>query len=147
MLNFKQYSEEFDLVTDEIEVTDEELDSILEDRFDMNHRLQKRLSFKRRKAKLRLAKKIQSNRLATPDRLKNRAQQRARNVLIRRFYQGRNRGDIPLSMRRSVDARLANMKSSVKRIAQKLLRRVKLDDIARKTHRKIQHTYISSKSL
>lgn len=145
MLNFKEYSTIVDEAINE-EIA-EELASISEDRNDMNHRLMRRMGFKRNKYRLRLAKKIQSKRMATPARLKSRAEQRARNVLIRRYYNGRNRGQIPLSMRRSVDMRLAGMKSSVQRIAQKLMRRVKLDDISRKTHRKVPHTYINAKSL
>lgn len=132
MLKFKEYSSELDATMESIELTPEELQQ-LDEVLDTSARLKKRAAFKRRSARIALARKIQSKRLATPDRLKSRAKMRAKSLLIKRLYQGRSMSQIPLSQRQQVSKKLAMMKGSIKRISTKLLRRVKQDDIARKT--------------
>lgn len=135
MLKFKDYSTELDAMLETIELSEEEsrqLDEVL----DTAQRLKRKQAFKRRSARIALARKIQSKRLATPERLKARAKLRAKSLLIKRLFQGRSRGDIPLSQRAQVDKKLAMMKGAIKRISTKLLRRVKQDDVARKTGRR-----------
>jgi hypothetical protein len=135
MLKFKEYSSELDAMMETIELTPEEqfqLDEVL----DTSARLKRRAAFKRRGARIALARKMQSKRLATPDRLKARAKMRAKSLLIKRLFQGRSVSQIPLSQRQQVSKKLAMMKGSIKRISTKLLRRVKQDDIARKTKHK-----------
>jgi hypothetical protein len=132
MLNFKEYSQELDVVAETIELTTEELQQI-DEVLDTAGRLKRKASFIRRKARISLARKMQAKRLATPDRLKGRAKNRAKSVLVKRMYQGRSISQIPISQRKQVSARLARMKGSIKRLSTKLLRRVKQDDIARKT--------------
>lgn len=135
MLNFKEYSIEIDVVSESVELTEEEqqqLDEVL----DTSQRLKRKQAFVRRRARISLARKLQSKRLATPERLKARAKLRAKSLLIKRLFQGRTRSEIPLSQRAQVDRKLQMMKGSIKRISTKLLRRVKQDDIARKTGRK-----------
>lgn len=135
MLKFKEYSSELDAMLESVELTEEEIKQ-LDEVLDTAARLKKRQQFKRRGARIALARKIQSKRLATPDRLKTRAKLRAKSLLIKRLFQGRSRGEIPLSQRAQVDKKLAMMKGAIKRISTKLLRRVKQDDIARKTGNK-----------
>lgn len=137
MLNFKDYSKELDEVIETTELSQEELQQ-LDEVLDTSARLKKRQQFIRRKARLSLARKMQSKRLATPDRLKVRAKNRAKALLIKRLYQGRSRSDIPLSQRAQVDKKLAMLKGAVKRISTKLLRRVKQQDVARKTGQKVK---------
>lgn len=137
MLNFKEYSIELDAVLESVQLTEEEqqqLDEVL----DTAQRLKRKQAFVRRRARIALARKLQAKRLATPERLKARAKLRAKALLIKRLYQGRSRADIPLSQRAQVDKKLQMMKGSIKRISAKLLRRVKQDDIARKTGRKVK---------
>lgn len=136
MLKFKDYSKELDEVIETTELSQEELQQ-LDEVLDTSSRIKKRQQFIRRKARLSLARKMQSKRLATPDRLKARARNRAKSLLIKRLYQGRSRSQIPLSQRAQVDKKLAMLKGAVKRISAKLLRRVKQQDIARKTGRKL----------
>ena len=136
MLKFKDYSKELDEVIETTELSQEELQQ-LDEVLDTSSRIKKRQQFIRRKARLSLARKMQSKRLATPDRLKARARNRAKSLLIKRLYQGRSRSEIPLSQRAQVDKKLAMLKGAVKRISAKLLRRVKQQDIARKTGRKL----------
>lgn len=132
MLNFKEYSQELDAVAETVELTTEELQQI-DEVLDTAGRLKRKASFIRRKARISLARKMQAKRLATPDRLKGRAKNRAKSVLVKRMYQGRSISQIPISQRKQVSARLARMKGSIKRLSTKLLRRVKQDDIKRKT--------------
>ena len=136
MLNFKDYSKELDEVMETTELSQEELQQ-LDEVLNTSERIKKRQNFIRRKARLALARKMQSKRLATNDRLKARARNRAKSLLIKRLYQGRSRADIPLSQRAQVDKKLAMLKGAIKRISTKLLRRVKQQDIARKTGRKV----------
>lgn len=133
MLKFKEYSQEFDVIADSVELTDVELTSINEV-LDTSARIKKKQQFIRRSARIQLARKMQAHRLASSDRIKSRAKTRARNILIKRLYQGRSRSDIPLTQRKAVDLKLAKMKGTVARLSRKLIRRVKQDDIRRKTH-------------
>ena len=133
MLKFKEYSQEFDVVSETIELTSDEITSINEV-LDTSARIKKKQQFIRHKARIQLARKMQAHRLASSDRIQSRAKVRARNILIKRLYQGRSRSDIPLAQRKAVDTKLARMKGSVNRLSRKLIRRVKQDDIRRKTH-------------
>lgn len=135
MLKFKEYSQEFDQVAESVELTDEEM-SELNEVLDTSARIKKKQQFIRRSARIAMARKVQQRRFASPERLKLRSKQRARNLLIRRLYQGRTRSQIPLAQRKQVDIRLGRMKGAVNRISQKLIRRVRQEDIARKTRNK-----------
>ena len=135
MLKFKEYSTELDAVLETVELTEEEQQQLAEV-LDTAQRVKRKQAFVRRRARIALARKIQAKRLATPERLKARAKLRAKALLIKRLFQGRSRSDIPLSQRAQVDKKLELMKGSIKRISAKLLRRVKQDDIARKTGQK-----------
>lgn len=136
MLGFKEYSIEFDTVSETIILSEEEL-SLINEVLDTAARIQRKQAFVRRKSKLQLAKKIQARRFASTDRLKTRAKLRARNILIRRLYQGRSKADIPLPQRKAVDQKMVKLRGAVNRISNKLLKRVRQEDIARKTHRKL----------
>ena len=133
MLTFKEYSEELNIIADSVELTEEEQQEINEV-LDTAARIKKRQKFINRKSRIALARKIQANRLASPDRIKTRAQIRARNLLIKRLYHGRSRSDIPLAQRKAVDTKLGRMKNTIDRLSRKLIRRVKNDDIRRKTN-------------
>lgn len=137
MLRFTEYSKEFDTIVDSVELDNEELEQINEV-LSTAARIKKKQDFIRRKARIQLARKIQSRKFATKDRLLIRAKKQARAVLIKRIFSGKTRSDIPLAQRAVVDARLSRMKGSVNRIANKLLRRVRQEDIARKTGKKLQ---------
>ena len=132
MLKFKEYSQEFDLQLESVQLTDEEILQINEV-LDTSARIKRRQQFIRRGARVAMARKVQQRRFASPERLKLRSRQRAKNLLIRRLYQGRSRSEIPLAQRKQVDIKLGRMKNAVTRISQKLIRRVRQEDIARKT--------------
>ena len=136
MITFKEYSQEFDEILASVELTEAE-QSELNEVLDTSARLKRRQKFQSRRARITLARKNQSRRLADSKRLNQRAHQRARNMLIKRLYQGRTRSQIPLSQRAQVDNRLKQLKNTVKRISQRLLRRVRQDDVARKSHRRL----------
>ncbi|MFZ9472699.1 MAG: hypothetical protein ACO26H_03275 [Sediminibacterium sp.] len=146
MLKFKDYSTQLDEVMQSIELSAEELLQ-LDEVLDTSERIKKRQQFVRRKGRLALARKIQSKRLATTDRLKARARNRAKSLLIKRLFQGRSRSQIPLSQRAQVDKKLAMLKGAVKRISTKLLRRVKQQDIARKSGKSIKDTGTNAGAL
>lgn len=132
MLKFKEYSQQFDLELESVQLTDEEV-SELNEVLDTSARIKRKQQFIRRGARIAMARKVQQRRFASPERLKLRSKQRARNLLIRRLYQGRSRSEIPIAQRKQVDIKLSRMKNAVNRISQKLIRRVRQEDIARKT--------------
>jgi hypothetical protein len=136
MLNFKEYSQELDAVAETVELTQEEL-SQLDEVLDTTARLKRKALFKRRGARIALARKLQAKRLATPDRLKKRSRLRAKGILIKRLFQGRTMSEIPISQRAQVSKKLERLKGTISRVSTKLLRRVKQDDIARKTGKKV----------
>lgn len=133
MLRFKEYSEEFDTIANSVELTEEEQHEINEV-LDTAARIKKRQQFINRKSRIALARKVQARRLASLDRIKTRAHQRARSMLIKRLYNGRTRSEIPLAQRKAVDTKLGRMRNAIDRMSLKLIRRVRQDDIRRKSH-------------
>ena len=145
MLNFKEYSVQFDTMVESIILTAEELNSIEErvkhththqEPANFNQRILKQNRTVRRRSRLTLQRKIQNMKIASPARLQNRSMQRARRLIIQRLYNGRSRSQIPLAQRKQLDVRMKRMQGGVKSTAYRLLRRVRQDDRSRKTHYK-----------
>ncbi len=128
MQGFKEYSQEFDAEFQLTELTQEELVQ-LDEVLDSRARLKKAQQLRRMKTRVALGRKRASKRLASSDVLKKRAVVRARNRIIRRLTQGRGKGALSYGARQQLDKRLARMKGGIQRLATKLIRQVRQDDI------------------
>lgn len=128
MQGFKEYSQEFDAEFELTELTQEELVQ-LDEVLDTSARTKKAQQLRRMKTRVALGRKRAAKRLATTDTLKKRATARARNRIIKRMTQGRGKSSLSYGARQQLDKRLARMKGGIQRLATKLLRQVKQDDI------------------
>jgi len=128
MQGFKEYSQEFDAEFQLMELTQEELVQ-LDEVLDTSARTKKAQQLRRMKTRVALGRKRAAKRLATTDTLKKRATARARNRIIKRMTQGRGKASLSYGARQQIDKKLARMKGGIQRLATKLLRQVKQDDI------------------
>lgn len=128
MQGFKDYSQEFDAELALVEFTQEELVQ-LDEVIDTRSRLKKAQSLRRNKAKIAIGRKRAAKRLATMDKIKKRAVGRARRRLISRLTQGRGKDKLSYGGRQQLEKRLARMKGGIARLAVKLVRQVRQDDI------------------
>lgn len=88
-------------------------------------------AFKKNKAKIALGRKKAAKKLATPDQLKKRAEKQARNVLIKKLTKGKDKGEMSFSQRAALEKQLEKKKGAIKKIAKKLLPKVKQADRAK----------------
>lgn len=93
-------------------------------------RLKKRLSFARTSAKRGLAAEIKLKRPSTQVELQNRATVAARRLLMERFLGGRDKSQLSAEEKNMLEARLKQMASVQKSLAQRLIPRIK--DLERK---------------
>lgn len=130
MQGFKEYSQEFDAELALVEFTEEELIQ-LDEVLDTRARLKKAQSLRRHKAQINIGRKRAAKRLASMDKIKKRALGRAKRRLISRLTQGRGKAQLSYGGRQQLEKRLARMKGGISRLAVKLIRQVKQDDIAK----------------
>lgn len=130
MQGFKEYSQEFDAEFQLTELTEEEVQQ-LDEVLDTRARLKKAQQLRRQKTRVALGRKRAAKRLATSDVIKKRAVARARGRIIKRLTQGRGKKALSYGARQAIDRRLARMKGGIQRLATKLVRQVKQDDISK----------------
>ena len=88
-------------------------------------------AFRKNKAKIALGKAKAAKKLATPDQLKKRAEKQARNVIIKKLTKGKDKGEMSFSQRAALEKQLEKKKGAIKKIAKKLLPKVKQADRAK----------------
>lgn len=93
-----------------------------------SQRLKMKAAFKKNKAKIMLGRKKAAKKLASPEKLKARAEKQARNILIKKILKDKNKADLGYSARADLEKKLAKKKGAIKRIAKKLLPSVKKAD-------------------
>lgn len=128
MQGFKEYSQEFDAEFQLTELTQEELVQ-LDEVLDARARVKKAQQLRRMKTRVAMGRKRAAKRIANTQTIKKRAVVRARNRIIRRLTQGRGKGALSYGARQQLDKRLARMKGGIQRLAIKLVRQVRQDDI------------------
>ena len=130
MQGFKEYSQEFDAEFQITELTLEEVQQ-LDEVLDTRARLKRAQQLRRHKTRVSLGRKRAAKRLANTQTIKKRAISRARGRIIRRLTQGRGKSALSYGARQQLDKRLARMKGGIQRLATKLIRQVKQDDISK----------------
>ena len=128
MQGFKEYSQEFDAEFNITELTTEEVQQ-LDEVLDTRARIKKAQQLRRMKTRVALGRKRASKRLATSQVIKKRAIARARRRIVSRLTQGRGKSALSYGARQQLDKRLVRMKGGIQRLATKLIRQVKQDDI------------------
>jgi hypothetical protein len=97
----------------------------------LQHRMKMKAAFRKNKAKIALGKKKAAKKLASPEKLKSRANKAARELLIKKLLKDKNKSDLSFSGRASIEKKLANKKGAIAKIAKKLLPGIKKADRAK----------------
>ena len=85
-------------------------------------------TFRKNKAKIALGRKKASKKLASKEKLQGRAEKQARNILIKKILKDKSKGDLSFAARAAIEKKLAKKKGAIKKIAKKLLPKVKQAD-------------------
>lgn len=94
-------------------------------------RIQKKMSMRRNKAKIKMGRKRAERRKANPEKLKKRAQRQARTLLLKRILKNKSKKDLSYSARGAIEKRLNKRKSAISRIAKRILPKVRKAEIDR----------------
>ena len=95
------------------------------------HRMKMKAAFRKNKAKIMLGRKKAAKKLASPEKLKKRAEKAARQILIKKILKQRSKDDLSFAGRASIEKKLASKKGAIKKIAKKLLPQIKAKDKAK----------------
>ena len=85
-------------------------------------------TFRKNKAKIMIGRKKAAKKLASKEKLQGRAEKQARNILIKKILKDKDKGDLSFGARRDLEKKLDKKKGAIKKIAKKLLPKVKQAD-------------------
>ena len=91
-------------------------------------RMKMKAAFRKNKAKILRGRKKAAKKLASMDKLQARAEKQARNILLKKILQGKDKSDLSFAARQSIEKKLEKKRGAIKRIAKKLLPSVKKAD-------------------
>jgi len=92
--------------------------------------LKRKAAFKKNKGKIARAKEKASKRIASPDKIKDKANKKARDILTKKILGGRSKSDLSLGDRKSLEKKLDKKKATIAKIGKKLRPQVKKDNKA-----------------
>jgi hypothetical protein len=75
-----------------------------------------------------LGQKKARKKLASPEKLKKRAEKAARNILIKKITKDKDKADLSYSARASIEKRIEKKGATIKKLAKKLLPQIKKAD-------------------
>ena len=120
MKSFKEYN---------AELSEESAD--FSEAMSLQHRMKMKAAFRKNKAKIALGKKKAAKKLASPEKLKSRANKAARELLLKKILKDKKKGDLSFAARAGIEKKLANKKGAIAKIAKKLLPGIKQKDRAK----------------
>tara|TARA_Y100000004_G_C8887312_1_gene400375 strand:+ start:168 stop:545 length:378 start_codon:yes stop_codon:yes gene_type:complete len=88
-------------------------------------RIKRGQMMRRMAKKIARKKKIAMKKMATPEKLDRRAKKLARKILTKKILKNRNPSDLSYAERENLEAKLKKKAKAIKRIAKKLLPKVK----------------------
>ena len=113
---------------------------VLEDNKKMALTLQQRMKrkqvFRRMKAKIVQGRKRAMRRMPSAEKLKGRANKKARETLFLRFSKGRKKDQVSFQERERIEKMIDAKSGVVKRLAKKLLPQLKKDVLKRRVNQK-----------
>ena len=85
-------------------------------------------TFRKNKAKIMLGRKKAAKKLATKDQLQGRAEKQARDILFKKLVKDKGKSDLSFAQRAAIEDKLKKKKGAIKKIAKKLLPKIKAAD-------------------
>ena len=120
----RQHSESADLTAEEIEA---------QEALDMKTRRKLSQAMRKNKAKIKRAKEIASKKKATKGTLEKRAQKQAIEIVKKKIAQGKDIKKMSFAARQQLDDKVKKKQGLVKKLAKRLLKKVKTDEKDRLT--------------
>lgn len=123
----------FDMVRAGMQLAEEleAFDMLTEATLTLAQRKQRARTMRRYKSKIAAARRRLRKRKASPEKLKLRAQKQARNILKRKLSGGKEYGEMTPSEKMIVDKKLEKRQAAIKRLATRMLPKVRKAEIAR----------------
>lgn len=109
-----------------VEETSESPD--LSEAMTMAQRMKMKQAFKRNRAKIMLGRKKAAKKIASPEKLKIRANKQARDILIKKILKDKSKADLSFSGRQALEKKIDKKKAAIAKIAKKLLPGIRLKD-------------------
>lgn len=97
----------------------------------ISQRQKRKASFRKNKAKIMIARKKAAKKMASPEKLKSRAEKQARNLIIKKILKNKSKNDLSFAARVDLEKKVAKKSAAIKKIAKKLLPMVKKADRAK----------------
>lgn len=112
------------------EMSEEELDLV--EALGLAARLKLKRAIRKNKSKIARGRARAEKRIASPEKLKQRAQKQARKEIEKRILKDKSKEDLSLQQRAELEKRINKKKSTINQLAKKLLPKVKAAEIAKK---------------
>lgn len=85
-------------------------------------------NFRKNKTKIALGKKKAAKKFASPEKLKGRAQKKAREILMKKITKDKDKSDLSFGQRQSIEKQLDKKKGVINKLAKKLLPAIRKAD-------------------
>lgn len=94
-------------------------------------------TFRKNKAKIALGKKKAAKKIASPEQLQKRADKAARDILVKKITKDKDKSDLSFAQRANIEKQLEKKKAAIKKIAKKLLPKLRIADREKKAKAKL----------
>jgi hypothetical protein len=115
--SFKEYSDAFEALT-------------------ISQRQKRKAAFRKNKAKIMIARKKAAKKLASPEKLKQRAIVQARNIIIKKILKNKGKAELSFAAKAELEKKVKKKTGAIKKIAKKILPQIKQAEKARLKNRK-----------
>ena len=100
----------------------------LDEVLNAKQRMKKKMAMKKAAPKIKLGKKKALNKVASKDKLKTMAMNKARKMVAAKLVKGQDKADMSFSARGALEKKLKKKAGAIKKLAKKLMPKVKKDN-------------------
>tara|TARA_R110000796_G_scaffold115102_1_gene226991 strand:- start:1948 stop:2316 length:369 start_codon:yes stop_codon:yes gene_type:complete len=100
----------------------------MDEAFTQAQRNKAKATFKKNKSKIALGKKKASKRLASPEKLKTKANKKARDIVTDKILKGKSKSDLSFAARQGLEKQVDKKKGMIGKLSKKLLPSIKKAD-------------------
>ena len=98
----------------------------------LQQRLQRARQLRKNKSKIRMGKLRAARKVASPEKLKQRARRTARNAILLKLTRNIPKGELTVARKQELEKKLDKMKSKIERLAMKLLPKIRKAELQKK---------------
>jgi len=113
MKSFKEHSDEVD------------------EAFTQARRMKAKATFRKNKAKIALGRKKAAKKLASPEKLKAKADKKAREIVVKKLLKDKDKSELSFAARQDLEKRVDKKKGLISKLSKKILPAVKKADRAK----------------